>query len=164
MTLFSTRAIIRKIAAIDIIFTTLKSWSVVSIISFIQGASPMSIPFLSYFFRIWPRLSISRLTSSLATLYSELIRSSCHLSPLSNDLTDLGRISSGTFDPRTDSSPRTYLTPSTSSISFIIERTSLSGTLLSTSNMCVDAISKSSLSLLFAITYSMSFGSESPIS
>ena len=40
---------IRKIAAIEIISTTLKSLSVTSIRSFVQGASPISIAELSYF-------------------------------------------------------------------------------------------------------------------
>ena len=48
--LFSTRAMIINIAAMDIRFTTLKSLSVVSIMSFMQGASPMSMPLLSCFF------------------------------------------------------------------------------------------------------------------
>ena len=36
-----------KIAAIETIFTTLKSWSVMSIRSFVAAASPISIPSLS---------------------------------------------------------------------------------------------------------------------
>ena len=48
----STSVMMRKMAAMEMALTTLKSWSVVSIMSFMQGASPMSIPPSSYFFRM----------------------------------------------------------------------------------------------------------------
>ena len=57
-----------KMATMDTALTTLKSWSVVSIMSFMQGASPMSMPVASYCLMMAFRSSICRLTSSLATL------------------------------------------------------------------------------------------------
>ena len=80
------------------------------------------------------------------------------------EVTDSGRISRGTREPTTDSSPRTYFTPSTFSISFTMERTSLEGTSALTSSMWVEAMSNSSESLLLAMTYSMSSGRHSPMS
>ena len=56
--LFSTRAMMTKMATMDTALTTWKSRSVVSIISFMQGASPISIPVESYFFRMLFRLVI----------------------------------------------------------------------------------------------------------
>ena len=160
--LFSTRAMIMKIAAMETILTILKSLSVVSIISFVHGASPMSIPFGSYFFRIEFRLSICRLTSSPATLYSELTRSSSHLSLFRTSLTDSGRNSCGTDEPTMLSSPSTYFTPSTPFISFIIDLTSFAGRVESVRIICVEAISNSSESLLCAMTYSISSGRHLP--
>ena len=160
----STSRMMRKIARIDTALTTLKSWSVVSIMSFMHGASPMSIPVGSYFFRMALSESIWAFTSSLATLYSELMSSSSHLSLLRIERTESGRISSGTPAPTTDSRPRTYFTPSTCSISEIMLRTCFDGRDASTSSMCVEAISNSSESLLFAITYSMSSGRHWPMS
>jgi len=73
-------------------------------------------------------------------LYSELMSISLHLSLFTIDVIDSGRISSGTREPITDSRLITYLTPSTCSISFIMERTSLDGTEVSTRSMCVEAM------------------------
>ena len=56
--LFSTMAIMINIAAIEMAFTILKSVSVVSIISFVQEASPISIALSSYFFSMAASLSI----------------------------------------------------------------------------------------------------------
>lgn len=53
----NTHAIIKKIAPMDTVLTTLKSWFVIVIKSFVQGASPISIAFLSYFFIIFSILS-----------------------------------------------------------------------------------------------------------
>ena len=53
----NTHAIIKKIAPMDTVLTTLKSWFVIVIKSFVQGASPISIAFLSYFFMIFSILS-----------------------------------------------------------------------------------------------------------
>ena len=78
--LFSTSRMMRNIAITDTAVTTAKSCPVVSIISFIHGASPISMPFSSYFLRIVLSLSICSFTSSLATLYSELISNSSHRS------------------------------------------------------------------------------------
>ena len=61
-----------KIAAMEMMLTTLKSRSVTVIRSLVQGASPMSMPFLSYFFNTALISSTCRLTSSDATLYREL--------------------------------------------------------------------------------------------
>ena len=47
-----------KMATMETALTTWKSRSVVSIISFMQGASPISIPVESYFFRMLFRLVI----------------------------------------------------------------------------------------------------------
>ena len=41
---FCTSRMIRKMAAMEIRLTTVKSWSVQAIRSLVQGASPMSIP------------------------------------------------------------------------------------------------------------------------
>ena len=163
-TLFSTRAIMRKMARIDTALTTLKSWAVVSIMSFIHGASPISIPPSSYLLRMAFSCVICSFTSSLATLYSELMSINSHLSLFRISTTEFGRISSGTREPTTDSKPRTYLTPSTCSISPIILRTFFVGTSVSISSMWVEAMLKSSASLLLAMTYSISSGRHWPIS
>ena len=60
-----------KIATIETALTTLKSLSVIVIRSFVQGASPMSIPVSSYFFTISLIVVHCSLTSSDATLYSD---------------------------------------------------------------------------------------------
>ena len=133
--LFSTRAMMTKMAMMEIMLTTWKSWPVVSIMSFMQGASPMSIPLGSCSFKIAFKESSWVFTASLATRYSELIKSSSHLSLFRTLRTESGRMSSGTREPTTDSSPRTYLTPSTSSISSIMERTSEEGRFASTRSM-----------------------------
>ena len=150
-TLFSTSAIMINIAAMDIIFTTLKSLSVVSIISFIQGASPISMPDLSYFLSMVFSFVICSFTGSLATLYSELTSISFHLLLSSKDFKDLGRISLGTPDPISESSPNTYLIPSTFSISLHIALVSLADSFASTRSICVLATLKSFFSLLLAI-------------
>ena len=149
--LFSTNAIIMNIAAIEMIFTTLKSLSVVSIMSFIQGASPISIPDLSYFLSIELSFVICSFTGSLATLYSELTSISFHLLLSSSDFMDWGSISLGTPEPISASSPSTYLIPSTFSISLHIALVSLAESFASTRSICVLATLKSFLSLLFAI-------------
>ena len=59
----STNAMITKIAAMEIALTTLKSRSVQLIKSFVQGASPMSMPPSSYFLRIAFSSSICWLTA-----------------------------------------------------------------------------------------------------
>ena len=71
VTLFATKKMIRKTSAMEMAFTTVKSWPVVSIRSFMQGASPISMPPLSYFFRMPFSAVICSFTSSLAALYSE---------------------------------------------------------------------------------------------
>ena len=69
--------------------------------SFMQGASPMSMPEGSYFFRMDWRPVICWFTASLATRYSELMSHSCHLS-LSTMLRTLsGSTSAGTRLPST---------------------------------------------------------------
>ena len=136
----------------DTALTTWKSRSVVSIMSFIQGASPMSRPDGSWRFRMPPSRSSWRSTSSLATLYAEFTSSSSHFPLFSFSVTLSGRNSSGTREPVTDSMPNTYCTPSTCSISRIMARTSWSGRPASTSSMWVDATPKSSLSFLLAVT------------
>ena len=108
-TLFKTSSIITNIAAIEIASTTLKSWSVISIISLVQGASPMSIPFLSYFLSISLSLVICSFTSSVAVAYSEFITISFQLSLCKVDFASSGIISSGILLPTTDSSPNTNL-------------------------------------------------------
>ena len=75
-----------------------------------------------------------------------------------------GIISVGTREPMTDSSPRIYFTPSTFSISFIMLFTDFDGRPAETRSICVDDMSKSSDSLEFAITYSMSSGRHCPMS
>ena len=150
--LFSTSAMITKMATMDTALTTWKSWPVVSIISFMQGASPISMPVSSYFFKMAFRLSSWSLTASLATLYSELMSSSSHWSFSSIERTESGRISSGTSGPTTLSSPSTYFTPSTCSISSIMSRTSRVGRSASISSMWVEEMSKSSASLELAMT------------
>ena len=120
--------------------------------SFMQGASPISMPVSSYFFKMAFRLSSWSLTASLATLYSELISISFHWSSSSMERTESGRISFGTSGPTTLSRLSTYFTPSTCSISRIIFRTSRVGSPASTSSMCVEAMSKSSASLELAMT------------
>ena len=150
--LFSTSAMMTKIAMIEIAFTTLKSSSVVSIRSFVQGASPISIPVESYFFRISFSASIWALTSSDATLYSELARINFQLSLFSMSFTDFGSISSGTRAPTTDSMPSTYFMPSTCSISEIMLLTSFAETSVLTRIICVEPTSNSSFSLELAIT------------
>ena len=104
------------------------------------------------------------MTASLATLYSELISNSSQRSLLRMLRMLSGRISSGTRVPMTDSSPRTYLTPSTCSISSIMARTSRAGIFAFTSTMCVEAMSNSSDSLELAMTYSISSGRHCPMS
>ena len=121
----STSRMMIKIAMIEIVLTTLKSVLVVSIISFIHGASPMSIPFSSYFLMISLSASICSPTLSLAEWYSELIKSSSYLSFSRTLLSLSGMISSGTVDPIRLSMPKTDLTPSTSFISPTIFLTSL---------------------------------------
>ena len=150
--LFSTSAMITKMATMDTALTTWKSWPVVSIMSFMQGASPISMPVSSYFFSMAFRLSSWSLTASLATLYSELISISSHWPSFSRERTESGRISSGTSGPTTLSRLRTYFTPSSCSISSIISRTPRVGRLASTSSMWVEEMSKSSASLELAIT------------
>ena len=61
---FCTSRIITKIAAMEIRLTTVKSWSVQAIRSFVHDASPISIPPSSYFFRIPFSVSICAFTSS----------------------------------------------------------------------------------------------------
>ena len=160
--LFSTSAMMIKIAAIETVLTTLKSSSVISIRSFVQGASPISIPAGSYFFKIAFSSAIWAFTSSLAVLYSEFTSKSSHLSLFSTLLMDCGIISSGTREPSTDSIPSAYLMPSTASISASICRTSCAGTLAFTSTICVAPTPKLSCSFVLAITYSISFGRLSP--
>ena len=46
-------SIIRNTAIIEIMLTTLKSLSVIVIKSFVQGASPISMPLGAYSLRIW---------------------------------------------------------------------------------------------------------------
>ena len=77
--LFSTSAMITKIATIETMLTIRKSRSVVSIISFIHGASPISIPPSSYFFRIEFNSATCALTSSLAQEYSNQQLEQAHL-------------------------------------------------------------------------------------
>ena len=162
--LFSTIAIIMNIAAMDTAFTTLKSWSVVSIMSFMQGASPISMPLGSYRLSIALRLSICPSTSSLATLYSEFTSSSSER-PLFSVLTSSsGSSSSGTSAPNTLSRPRTYFTPGTFSMSFAICLTSLGGSEGSTSSMCVEATLNVLDSFSFATTYCISRGRHCPMS
>ena len=143
----STSRMMRKIARIDTALTTLKSWSVVSIMSFMHGASPMSIPVGSYFFRMALSESIWAFTSSLATLYSELMSISFQFLLSSFSRAEAGIISSGIREPTTLSNPKAYFTPSTFSISSIMFRTSLEEVLASTRTMWVEAMSKSFCSL-----------------
>jgi len=145
--LFSTRAIIRKMAIRDTAVTTAKSWSVVSIMSFMQGASPMSIPPWSYFFRISFKVVSWAFTSSLAGVYSELMSISFQFLLSSFSRAESGIISSGIREPTTLSNPKAYFTPSTFSISSIMFRTSLEEVLASTRTMWVEAMSKSFCSL-----------------
>ena len=150
--LFSTRAMITKIATIETAFTTLKSSSVVSIRSLVQGASPISMPLESYFFKIVFSSLIWAFTSSVAVLYSEFTRRSSQSSLFNTSFTDSGSISSGTRGPTTDSRPRAYLIPSTFSISWIMARTSVSDTSVLTSTIWVAPTPKSSCNLLLATT------------
>jgi len=145
--LFSTRAMITKIATIETVFTTLKSSSVVSIRSLVQGAS-----LESYFFKIVFSSLIWAFTSSVAVLYSEFTRRSSQSSLFNTSFTDSGSISSGTRGPTTDSRPRAYLIPSTFSISWIMARTSVSDTSVLTSTIWVAPTPKSSCNLLLATT------------
>ena len=57
----------------------------------------------------------------------------------------------GMVEPVTDSSPNTYFTPSTASISPIIAETFFSGRSVSSNNMWVDATSNVSSSLCWAM-------------
>ena len=148
----------------DTALTILKSWSVVWIISFMQGASPISIPPWSYFFRISLSRSIWAFTASLATLYSELMSSKRQLPLFNIEVTDSGRNSSGTREPTTDSMPSTYFTPSTCSIFRAMARTSFADTSAFTSSIWLDATLNSSRSLPSAMTYSISPGRHWPMS
>ena len=49
---FKTNIMIMNMIAIDTVFTLLKSWSLISTKSFINGPSPTNIPFSSYYFII----------------------------------------------------------------------------------------------------------------
>ena len=73
-------------------------------------------------------------------------------------------MSSGTVEPSRLSIPNTCLTPSTCSISPIIFLTSLLSMELSISTIWVEEMLKSSLSLVFAMTKSISLGRQSAIS
>ena len=159
--LFKTSRIIMNIATIEIASTTLKSWSVISIISLVQGASPMSIPFLSYFLSILLSLVICSFTSSEAVAYSEFITISFQLSLCKVDFASSGIISSGILLPTTDSSPNTNLTPSIFSISLDISRIVLPSVSADISTICVEPTWNSSSSLVFAIEHSMVLGSVS---
>ena len=86
------------------------------------------------------------------------------LSLFSMEVTDSGRNSSGTREPRMDSMPSTYFTPSTCSISRTMARTSLADTPASTSSIWVEATLNSSRSLCSAVTYSMFSGRHWPMS
>ena len=93
----------------DTRFTTLKSRSVILIRSCVQGASPISIPLLSYLFRISLIVSHCAFTSSVATLYSERMNISLY-SPLSRIFVRFfGIISFGNSGPRMESNPTTAL-------------------------------------------------------
>ena len=67
----NTSAIITKIAPIDTMLTVLKSSSVISIRSFVHGASPINMAEESYFLMILLISSHCAFTSSEATAYSE---------------------------------------------------------------------------------------------
>ena len=150
--LFSTRAMMIKIATMEMVSTTLKSLSVISIRSLVQGASPMSIPVLSYFFKMVFKVSICAFTSSVAVAYSELTKRSSQSSLFNTELILSGSISSGTRLPTTDSMPSTYLTPSTCSISWVMLR--IFSTLVSvlTKSMWVAPTPNRSCSLELAMT------------
>ena len=128
---------ITKMIPIDTTLTVLKSVSVMSIRSAVSGPSPISIPPLSYLCRILFSSLIWTFSSSDATLYSELTRSSWYLSFFSISVTESGIILCGIAGPISASRPSAHLTPSTSSILLIIFATSTDSTELSTRIMCV---------------------------
>ena len=128
---------ITKMIPIDTILTVLKSVSVISIRSAVNGPSPINIPPLSYLCNILFRSLIWAFSSSDATLYSELTNSSWYLSFFNISVTEFGIISCGIAGPISASSPSAHLTPSTSSILSIIFATSADSTELSTRIICV---------------------------
>ena len=69
---FNTIAIIKKIKIMDTALTVLKSWSVIVIKSWVQGASPISIMDSSYPFIILRMASHCSFTSSVPVLYSDI--------------------------------------------------------------------------------------------
>ncbi len=126
--------------------------------SFVQAASPMRSPSLSYFVMILFNSSICFAIGSVAVLYSELISISSHLSFLRTLVIESGRTSSGTSEPTTLSRPRTYFTPSTFSSSFVIFLASFAESEESTRTICVVPTPNSSLSFVLAITFAISSG------
>ena len=146
--LFSTNRMIRNIARTETAVTILKSRSVVSIISFVQGPSPMTSPLLSYFFTIPLITSIWLLISSVATPYSEPISINSQFSLLSADVSLSGIRSSGILDPMSDSRLSTYLTPLTFFICSVMERTLSASRSDLTRIMCVAPTPYSSLSFV----------------
>ena len=147
---WNTTVMIRKIATMDTALTTLKSLSVMVIRSLVQGASPISIPELSYFLMMEFRISHCSLTSSVATLYSDWTRINCQSPCLSFSVTSAGMKSLGTAGPRMLSKPRANLTPATSDISFSMALASFDGSFAPARTMCVAFMSNSSASFSLA--------------
>ena len=127
----NTKKIMTKIATIDTALTRAKSSFVMLIRSLVHGASPISIPLVSYLSRISSSLSHCALTSSDATAYSELTMSSSYSSFCTTFKRSEGSISFGKPAPKIASRPIVAFTPSTSFTSSIISTTSLVGNELS---------------------------------
>ena len=148
---FSTRAMMMKMAMMEMAFTTLKSVSVVSIMSFMAGASPMSSEPSVCFLAISFNLATWSLASSEAVPYSEPISTSSHLSVFNFSVISVGRNSIGMRSPTSDSRLSTYFTPSTFFISPTVARTFSSGVSDFTRSMWVAPIWKLSSSFFEAI-------------
>ena len=97
LTDFRTNTIITSIIAIETVFTLLKSWSLISTKSFINGPSPASIAVSSYSFIILFTSSIWLFNSFVAISYFEFIITIWYLSLSNIDVISSGSISFGIF-------------------------------------------------------------------
>ena len=143
----NTNAMIMKIAPMEIILTFLKSTAVISIRSFVQGASPISIAESSYFLMILLISSHCAFTSSVADAYSEATSINWYLPLFNSSLTSSGIISCGTLGPVMESKDTASLTPSTFLISSIMFMLSFADRLLSARIIWVAPMLNCSVSL-----------------
>ena len=161
---FRTRAIMRKMATMEMELTTWKSLAMSLIISLVAGASPIRRLLSLYLLMVLLISSAWVLAALVAFLYSEPTSMSCQLSPLRISVTESGRISVGIRSPRRLSRPRTYLMPGRFWRSEDIWRILSEEVSVGIRRMSVEPAWKSCSSFVSAMTYSMSLGREPPIS